>query len=197
MEILNIPNEKWRKLNPEKVKYLVIHHTACEKAAPMSIHEWHLKRGFYGFGYNAYIRKDGSVYIGRGFNVGAHTKGYNSSSYGICVEGNYSVEREMPEAQMKALRKYVRDISTAFPNLKEVVGHEKLGSTECPGIYFPWTTLMEQKDPHWADNVYDELVDKFGLTIHEKRFDDKITRGEAMALLLQGLKALKFYVDQH
>lgn len=197
MEIMNIPSDKWRKLDSDKVMFIVIHHTACEKATPMQIHSWHNKRGFHGFGYNAYIRKNGKIYIGRGFHVGAHAKGYNSTSYGICVEGNYSVEKEMPPAQMRALKKYVRDISSAFPNLKEIVGHNIVGNTECPGTYFPWDEFMDNEEPHWANNVYNELTEKFGVLIHEKRFDDKITRGEAMALLLQGLKTMKEYIDHH
>jgi len=197
MFIMDIPRDKMKPLNKEHVHFICIHHTACETATPMQIHQWHLDRGWLGFGYNAYIRKDGTVHIGRGFHVGAHTKGYNSQSYGICVEGNYSEEKHMPRPQMAALKRYIEAIKSELPNVKDVVGHNMLSTTECPGLYFPWTELRNGENPHWADGVYEELTDRFGLTIHEKRFDDKITRGEAMALILQGLKALKYYIDQH
>lgn len=36
--------------------------------------------------------------------------------------------------------------------------------------------------PHWAEKHYQSL-NKKGIVIHERRFDDKITRGEVMALL--------------
>ena len=37
---------------------------------------------------------------------------------------------------------------------------------------------------HWAEKHYQELIEK-GFKIHEKRFEDNITRGEAFALLNQ------------
>ena len=41
----------------------------------------------------------------------------------------------------------------------------------------------EQKKPHWAEDSYTYLADR--IVIHEKRFDDKISRGETFALLAQ------------
>lgn len=41
---------------------------------------------------------------------------------------------------------------------------------------------QEQK-PHWAEDPYTYLADR--IVIHEKRFDDKISRGETFALLAQ------------
>lgn len=42
---------------------------------------------------------------------------------------------------------------------------------------------LEQKKPHWAEDSYNYLSQR--IVIHEKRFDDKITRGETFALLAQ------------
>ena len=41
----------------------------------------------------------------------------------------------------------------------------------------------EQKKPHWAEDSYNYLSQR--IVIHEKRFDDKISRGETFALLAQ------------
>lgn len=43
--------------------------------------------------------------------------------------------------------------------------------------------------PHWAQKYYDYLISK-GIVIHDKRFDDTITRGEVFALMarLMGYK---------
>lgn len=41
----------------------------------------------------------------------------------------------------------------------------------------------EQKKPHWAEDPHSYLSQR--IVVHEKRFDDKITRGETFALLAQ------------
>jgi len=41
---------------------------------------------------------------------------------------------------------------------------------------------VKEDKPHWAEKHYNNLIKK-GIAINEKRFDDKITRGEVFALL--------------
>jgi N-acetylmuramoyl-L-alanine amidase len=75
-------------------EWIVIHHTATTSATPEGIHKHHRDtNGWSGFGYHAYIRKDGKVYSGRPFGTqGAHCLGYNHNSIGVCFEGNFEVE---------------------------------------------------------------------------------------------------------
>ena len=48
----------------------------------------HRRRGFRGIGYHYYIRRDGTVVNTRALElVGAHAKGHNAHSIGICYEG--------------------------------------------------------------------------------------------------------------
>ena len=48
----------------------------------------HRHRGFNGTGYHYYIRKDGTVHLTRPVErIGAHVKGFNANSIGICYEG--------------------------------------------------------------------------------------------------------------
>ena len=57
------------------------------------VREWHLERGFNDIGYHFLIRKDGSIEHGRSLTtVGAHTKGQNSNSIGVCYEGGWEEE---------------------------------------------------------------------------------------------------------
>ena len=119
-------------LAPEQVLFLIVHHIDASKATPEQIHEWHLDRNWSGFGYNEYIKKDGTVYIGRGDNVGAHTKGYNENGYGIALEGKYDVEL-MPIAQYDSLIERLKYHKNRFVNLKSIAGHRDLGATSCPG----------------------------------------------------------------
>ena len=124
-------------LNYEKVIFLIVHHCAAITQSPEDIHMAHLNNGWNGFGYNEYIRKDGTVYIGRGDNIGAHCLNMNSKSYGICCEGNYQVEVEMPESQFKSLVERLKYHKDRFKNVAEIAPHKRFMATQCPGKNFP------------------------------------------------------------
>jgi N-acetylmuramoyl-L-alanine amidase len=124
-------------LNPDKVLFIVLHHPDATKASPEDIHQWHLEAGYNGFGYNEYILKDGTIYIGRGDNIGAQCKNNNSKSYGICLEGDYDKETVMPQPQFDALIERLIYHRSRFRNLVSIEPHSKFNATSCPGKYFP------------------------------------------------------------
>jgi N-acetylmuramoyl-L-alanine amidase. len=134
--------EKLTPLNPNNVKYIILHHASVKQATIESIHNYHISLGWAGIGYNEYIRKDGTVYIARGDNVGAHTRGYNGISYGICVEGNYEEETQMPDTQYNALVQRVAYNKRRFPNIIAIKGHKDFAKTKCPGKYFPMQRVL-------------------------------------------------------
>lgn len=122
-------------LESSKVLFLIIHHAAAQSAPPEQVHKWHIDYGWSGIGYNEYISKDGTVYICRGDNVGAHTGNLNSKSYGICLEGDYDKETIMPIPQFSALVERLRFNKARFENLVEIGPHSKYNATQCPGRY--------------------------------------------------------------
>ena len=128
-----------------ETKYIVIHHPEAAVASVEEIHRWHLGNGWAGIGYNLYVRKDGTVYNGRGVEyVGAHAQGYNSVSVGVCCEGDYhATDQAMPDAQYAALVEVVRWLQAQYPDAV-VAGHRELMSTSCPGQYFPLDQLKEE-----------------------------------------------------
>jgi hypothetical protein len=137
--------DNWIPLNLDNVKYIVLHHPKATTASPDEINEWHLGKGWNGgFGYNEYVRKDGTVYIGRGDNIGAQCQNYNSKSYGICCEGNYEIETEMPEAQKLAVIERIRFNKPRFPNYQLTAPHSQFVETECPGKYFPMVEILKR-----------------------------------------------------
>lgn len=176
-----------------KTEFLVYHHAKAINCTLEDIHSWHIQNGWSGVGYHFFIRKDGTVYEGRPiWAMGAHVSGYNDCSLGVCFEGDFEVE-QMTNEQIKAgieLALYVRN---QYPNIR-LCRHKDLGQSECPGknfndnIILKGSANVEQK--HWCDDIYKELTEKYGLTINEKRFDDKITRGEVFALIRQILKLI-------
>ena len=109
------------------------------------IDDWHKQRGFkrnpalIGFnepqlkhiGYHFVINTLGAVRIGRGLEeTGAHTRGHNSVSIGVCLIGKdqYSAE------QWLSLKQFVQAMQNRFPALA-VKGHAQINPHKtCPGF---------------------------------------------------------------
>ena len=66
------------------------------------IRTWHKKLGFYDVGYHFFIRKSGEIQQGRKiYNIGAHCKGHNMRSIGICLSGRHEfTENQFKSAQL-------------------------------------------------------------------------------------------------
>lgn len=114
---------------------IVIHHSATPRGRHVSvdeIREWHLERGFSDIGYHEVILIDGTIAAGRNIDTpGAHVKGRNSTSIGICLigDGRDGFESE----QWAALKSLVRYYKIMIPYAK-IVGHRDLAATICPGF---------------------------------------------------------------
>lgn len=129
-------------LNLNKVLFIMVHHIDAEHATPQDIHQWHLANGWAGFGYNEFIAKDGTVYIGRGDYIGAQCANMNSKSYGIAVEGDYDKETQMPPDQFNSLVARIKYNQKRFPNFIRAAQHKEFVDTSCPGKFFPWQMLQ-------------------------------------------------------
>lgn len=122
-------------------EYIVLHHAAAVMCTAAQVDQWHKSNGWSGIGYHYFIRKDGSIYRGRPeWALGAHVQGMNNCSLGICAEGNYDIEQTMPNTQYNAILALIADIHTRYPSAK-VVGHKEIGSSDCPGRYYPLENL--------------------------------------------------------
>ncbi|WP_291653582.1 N-acetylmuramoyl-L-alanine amidase [Clostridium sp.] len=126
--------------NPNKIIY---HHSARKEWSPEGINEYHKSKGWIGIGYHYYIRKDGSIYSGRPENAeGAHTKGENNNSIGICLEGNFEDEYPRDE-QLESLYKLSLYISLKY-DIYKIIGHKDVYSTLCPGENFSIEDIRNQ-----------------------------------------------------
>ena len=112
------------------LKYIIIHCSAtrCNRAySPEQLEADHRARGFRSAGYHYYIRRDGAVVrMRKETEVGAHAKGYNSVSLGICYEGGLN-EAGLPydtrtEAQKETLYRLLRDLVIKYPGVS-ICGH--------------------------------------------------------------------------
>ena len=96
-----------------------------------TIHRWHKERGFDGIGYHHVILEDGIIEQGRPeYWSGAHCKGNNTGSVGICLVGIDS----FTSAQYNSLDKLVAEYEECYPNVS-VYGHYQLDSSKsCPNF---------------------------------------------------------------
>ncbi|WP_273163069.1 N-acetylmuramoyl-L-alanine amidase [Bacteroides fluxus] len=116
-----------------KINYIVVHCSATREGyalTPEALEREHRRRGFRGTGYHYYIRRDGSVFDGRPLQLpGAHVKGQNAHSIGICYEGGLDADgnpkdTRTPE-QRSALRLLVHRLLKLFKDAR-VCGHRDL-----------------------------------------------------------------------
>lgn len=130
-------------------KYLVIHCSATKLSQdiPVStIKKWHVKgRGWSDVGYHYYIRKDGSLELGRDRDgdgdiweeIGAHVRNFNSKSVGICYEGGLDESGEPKDTRTKeqliTMSAIVKVISSQFKGIK-IRGHKDFPNVakSCP-----------------------------------------------------------------
>ena len=74
-----------------KIHLIVIHCSATradKELTAFDLDTMHRRRGFNGIGYHFYIRKNGDIKTTRPIErIGAHAKGFNQTSIGICYEG--------------------------------------------------------------------------------------------------------------
>lgn len=125
------------------INKIIIHCSATPASMDVDITDidrWHKERGFNSAGYHLFIKRNGDVQIGRLFNqVGAHAKGHNSYSIGVCYAGgvdeNGKPEDNRTEAQKKALVSIVKTLQNKWKGA-EVLGHCDLPnvSKACPSF---------------------------------------------------------------
>ena len=117
-----------------KINLIVVHCSATREGKDYTVNDidkWHRQRGFSKIGYQFVIYRDGSIHTGRSIEeIGAHVKGYNSNSIGICyiggltADGKSAKDTRTPQ-QKKALRELISKLKKQFPNAK-VCGHRDL-----------------------------------------------------------------------
>ena len=122
------------------VSLAVIHCSATlpgQHVTVQDIDRWHRLRGFDSIGYHFYITVDGSIFIGRPLSrAGAHCKGFNAHSVGICYEGGLDAEGHPKDTrtllQKAALVALLNKLKEIYPAM-DVVGHCDLNPHKaCP-----------------------------------------------------------------
>lgn len=117
-----------------KINLIVVHCSATPEGRDVTaadINKMHIARGFKKIGYHYVVRLDGTVETGRKENeIGAHAKGYNANSIGVCYVGGLASDGKKPmdtrtPAQKSALKKLLHTLKQRYPDAR-IVGHRDL-----------------------------------------------------------------------
>lgn len=105
------------------------------------IRKWHTTppRNWSDIGYHYVIRRDGTIEPGRPLDrAGAHTKGHNATSIGICyvggIAGDGTPEDNMTAAQEMSWMLLVNSIRVLFRPDITVHGHNEYSTKACPSF---------------------------------------------------------------
>ena len=118
---------------------IIVHCSATREGQHVTvqqIRQWHLQRNFADIGYHYVIYLDGTVHKGRPLEkAGAHCKGYNAHSIGICYVGGLDRQGKPKDtrtaAQKAALLTLIRELRQRFPRAT-VHGHREFANKACP-----------------------------------------------------------------
>lgn len=89
----------------------------------------HRARGFRKIGYHYVVYRDGSVHAGRAESeTGAHAKGHNTRSIGVCYVGGLTADGTRcvdtrTDAQKAAMVRLIKDLLARHKGVKRIMGH--------------------------------------------------------------------------
>lgn len=121
------------------VDEIIVHCSATTPDFDVSashIRRWHLRRGFIDIGYHYVIKRDGTLESGRHDMLqGAHTRGHNDSSLGICLAGGIdnqgNPDSNFTLAQYNTLSKLISSLKSKY-QIEKVSGHRDYSDKDCP-----------------------------------------------------------------
>ena len=123
-----------------KITEIIVHCSATAEGKDFGaadIDRWHRAQGWDCIGYHYVVKIDGTVQEGRPIErIGAHCKGHNANSIGVCYIGGLTADGKEPKdtrtaAQKAALLSLIRRLKSNYPGAK-VYGHRDFARKACP-----------------------------------------------------------------
>lgn len=125
-----------------KITEIIIHCSCTPEGRNIgatTILGWHKERGFSDIGYHYVIRLDGTIEEGRPIEqIGAHCKGHNRNSIGICYIGGTEKDCKTSKdtrttKQREALQQLCKQLKAEYPNAT-IHGHSEFANKACPSF---------------------------------------------------------------
>jgi len=116
------------------IKKIIIHCSATPNGRHETVQDidrWHKERGWMGIGYHYVVTVNGVGEKGRQRElIGAHCKGHNKDSIGICLVGTDKFTR----GQWLIIRGMIRQLEVEYKGCR-IHGHNELNQNKtCPGF---------------------------------------------------------------
>jgi len=131
------------KKSSRKINKIILHCSATREGQDISvdtIRKWHVDgRGWSDIGYHYIVSIDGSIKEGRPIDrSGAHTKGQNSNSVGVCYIGGVEKDGKTPKdtrnpEQLMALANLLDALMEMYPGAT-LHGHNEFANKACPSF---------------------------------------------------------------
>tara|TARA_B100001175_G_C19319908_1_gene547224 strand:+ start:370 stop:774 length:405 start_codon:yes stop_codon:yes gene_type:complete len=122
-------------IDESKIKYLIVHCSDTpdnQNIDSTFIHKMHLSFGWDGIGYHKIILRNGSIENGRPeYWIGAHVKGLNKISLGVCLVGR----TKFTDNQFKSLKTVLKGWKKKYTKAI-ILGHRDSTKTKktCPNF---------------------------------------------------------------
>lgn len=125
-----------------EIDYIIIHCSATPEGREVStatIKSWHVdERGWSDIGYHYCVEIDGTIGHGRDLDIsGAHTKGHNARSIGVCYVGGVDEDMKPKDTlfgdQLDAMESLLKGLMDKYPNAK-LSGHNEFAAKACPSF---------------------------------------------------------------
>ena len=126
-----------------QINKIIVHCSATREGQNIpveTIRKWHVDgRGWSDIGYHFYIDLYGEIHKGRDIaKIGAHCKGQNRNSIGICYCGGVEADGKTPkdtrlDCQKDALNAVLRTLKAMYPEAI-IHGHRDFSNKACPSF---------------------------------------------------------------
>jgi len=126
-----------------EINRIIIHCSATPEGRDIdaaTIKDWHVNgNGWSDIGYHYVIKINGEIESGRPLDiVGAHCKGHNDDSIGICYIGGADEDMNpkdtMYDCQEEALRELIYSLRMVWDKHLTIHGHNEYASKACPSF---------------------------------------------------------------
>lgn len=125
-----------------KINRIIIHCSATKADHDIDVsdvRQWHLDRGWSDIGYHYFVDIRGNGFKGRPLErIGAHVKGHNHDSVGICYAGGIGDDGKpkdtLTDSQRRKIEQYIKAIRAVFGEGVSVHGHNEYANKACPSF---------------------------------------------------------------
>lgn len=149
-----------------EINQIILHCSATKPSQQVTVEDikkWHVEEnGWSACGYHYVIELNGDVSEGRNVEIaGAHCKGHNASSIGVCYIGGLDEDGKpkntLNEDQKESLFQLVKDLLDEYGlKIEQVRCHNEYNSNKaCPSFKRKW--FLEEYDK-WAEKRYEKYL---------------------------------------